>query len=205
MSAALNVKHLTQCCGVFSKAFASVPICNRILRDKRLCQLLTQRVRCGTWNTSQSLGHFCTRADSPKTISQQLETNIQKIETAVSDEDLDSIFALRYIFVRTNVGQWEDFPEGVEFDVGYIDTAFFDNVSQTAPVILGIPSSVGTHNEILEPLITFARMGYRVVIINLPGNMVFLHVKCSWDNIHTCILESPVSTPLSNQQAVVHI
>jgi len=22
------------------------------------------------------------------------------------------------------------------------------------------------------------------VIINLPGNMVFLHVKCSWDNIH---------------------
>lgn len=115
-----------------------------------------------TWHKTQLPRQMCS---SPKIAEQLLATT----NDVLTDEQLETSFIIRYIFVRTNVGEWEDFPEGVEFDVGYIDTGRLVNVSQNAPVILGIPSSVGTHEELLETFVTFVRMGYRVVIVNLPG------------------------------------
>ncbi|KAH3890471.1 hypothetical protein DPMN_014552 [Dreissena polymorpha] len=65
---------------------------------------------------------------------------------------------------------WEDFPDGVQFDVGFVDTSYATTVSKRTPVILGIPSSVGTHEELQSSLLTFAKLGYRVIIPNLPDS-----------------------------------
>ena len=39
-----------------------------------------------------------------------------KYSTAVDKED--DIFPLRYLFLKTSVDMWEEFPHGVTFDVG---------------------------------------------------------------------------------------
>jgi hypothetical protein len=77
------------------------------------------------------------------------------------------------MFIRTNVSFWEEYPEGINFDVGYVDTKLNKTTkssnSNRNPVIVALPSSVGTHMELTETLMTFAKLGYRVVIPNLPG------------------------------------
>lgn len=81
------------------------------------------------------------------------------------------LFPLRFVFIRTCVSLWIEYPEGVQFDVGYIDTKLQTDtvISDNKPVILGLPSSSGSHAELTGILMTFAKLGYRVVILNLPG------------------------------------
>jgi len=93
----------------------------------------------------------------------------------------ESIFPLRFVFVNTSRDLWEECPNGMTFDVGYVDSGINNNLSKSAPVILGIPSSAGTHEELEGSLTSFVKLGYRVLILNMPGTF-FVHelVKCRY-------------------------
>ena len=93
--------------------------------------------------------------------------------------ELESIFPLRYVFVKTNVTFWEEYPDGILFDVGYVDTSIGNTTSSKRnPVIVALPSSAGSHMELQETLLTFAKLGYRVIIPNLPGMFLIQQTVC---------------------------
>lgn len=84
-----------------------------------------------------------------------------------SELDLNDVFPLRFQYVRTCISMWEEFPDGIQFDVGYVENDI-KGVDRKS-VILGLPSSVGDHMELTGVLVTLAKLGCRVVIPNLPG------------------------------------
>lgn len=88
-----------------------------------------------------------------------------------SEIELNDVFPLRFQYVRTCISMWEEFPGGIQFDVGYVENDIKTVVRK--PVILGLPSSVGDHTELTGVLVTLAKLGYRVVIPNLPGEYTF--------------------------------
>lgn len=96
-------------------------------------------------------------------------------KSASNHEELEDLFPLRYIFLRTCITKWIDCPDGVIFDVGYADSKPLDSkdTSESQPVILGIPDVNGSHYELTSVLKPFAKQGYRVLIVNLPGNKFF--------------------------------
>ncbi|WAR02461.1 hypothetical protein MAR_009019, partial [Mya arenaria] len=53
----------------------------------------------------------------------------------------EDTFPLRFIYLQTSVELWEEFPEGLQYDVGYVDTGFNNEVAKKFPVILGLPNS----------------------------------------------------------------
>ncbi|KAL3842560.1 hypothetical protein ACJMK2_020556 [Sinanodonta woodiana] len=75
----------------------------------------------------------------------------------------------RYIVVLTSVGHWEDVPEGVLFDVGYLDSHPAGQYNPRQPTIVGIHDIPGTHGDLIDVLEPFAKLGCRVVIPNFPG------------------------------------
>lgn len=83
------------------------------------------------------------------------------------DED---VLPLRYIFLRTSIDMWEESPHGVTFDVGYKDSQPDASFDPKLPTIVGLPGITGTHEELNDLLLPLAKLGYRVLIPNLPGN-----------------------------------
>ncbi|KAK3600341.1 hypothetical protein CHS0354_020008 [Potamilus streckersoni] len=83
--------------------------------------------------------------------------------------DFSSLLQERYIVVLTSVGFWEDVPEGVLFDVGYLDSHPAGQYNPRQPTIVGIHDTPGTHGDLIDVLEPFAKLGYRVVIPNFPG------------------------------------
>lgn len=115
---------------------------------------------------SRMLKAFCIRGAN--SLSNSVHADCKKVEL-----DLDALFPLRFLYIDTSVGVWEDYPTGVEFDVGYVDSKEGSvQVKETLPVILGLPSTVGSHTELTDRLKTFAKLGYRVIILNMPGSFL---------------------------------
>lgn len=106
---------------------------------------------------------------TPIYINVRLKTSVASAESGLVD--FDKLFPLRFVYVRTSVSVWEEYPEGVQFDVGYVDTKLLkgSKSASNVPVILALPSSAGTHAEFFSILLSFVKLGYRVVIPNLPG------------------------------------
>lgn len=74
---------------------------------------------------------------------------------------------LEEISLTCNEGYWEEYPEGFELNLKYIDT-HPDN-SKHKGTILGLHGTPGTHKDLLSVLQPLADDGYRVVIPVMPG------------------------------------
>lgn len=90
-----------------------------------------------------------------------------KVGEGIADEE--ALLSLNFLFIRTCKNWWFEAPNGVEFDTGFLDSAPGATYSERIPVVLGLPSAVGSHKELADLLNTFAKLGYRVIIPNLPG------------------------------------
>lgn len=147
----------------------------RIVRTVPACRCFERRYSyaLNVLSRRHKLKTFC------RFVSLRYATTRGNVDKAL---DLVALFPLRFVFVRTSVSFWMEYPEGLEFDVGYVDTKHQTNVviSDSKPIILGLPSSVGNHTELTSILMTFAKLGYRVVIPNLPGNN-FCRGKSKYD------------------------
>lgn len=164
----MNVKW-SQSCQLAKQIMKTLPSAQRTFTDTCIRRLLLKHRNPVIHSKLFIARCYSTPKTEPKIVDQGVLSGIQTKDTFMSAVELENMFPVRYIFVRTNVDVWEDFPHGVEFDVGYADTAGNESVSSRAPVILGVPSSAETHTELTSALMSFARLGYRVVIPNMPG------------------------------------
>ena len=84
----------------------------------------------------------------------------------------------QYTAVLTNVDRFDNWQRGVDFKVGYIDSAHHLPRKEKAklPVIIGVHDCPGSHRDIHSLLEPYAEQGYRVVLPNLPsfGETTFL-------------------------------
>ncbi|XP_052798514.1 uncharacterized protein LOC128230355 [Mya arenaria] len=128
-------------------------------------------------STDTRLCSHCMEQHSKITKIKQMQTGLFKnvkptvrYFSSVKASKYEDTFPLRFIYLQTSVELWEEFPEGLQYDVGYVDTGFNNEVAKKFPVILGLPSSVATHMQMEGPLLTFAKLGYRVIILNMPDS-----------------------------------
>ena len=81
---------------------------------------------------------------------------------------------LNYTFITTSKTRWLEFEKGCMFDVGIFDSFCNKTFHDRIPVIVGVPSCVGTHDDLFQYLYTFVMLGYRVIIPNIPGRLTLV-------------------------------
>ncbi|XP_052241727.1 uncharacterized protein LOC127851831 [Dreissena polymorpha] len=167
---------LNRFCGRFVTSFklsnnelVQTNLQSRLQRQLKLCPQIILCSSCKKHVSSLSRIHKNKSINAGSSFKSFLFSSTP-LEPTGNDVDFESVFPFRFVYVRTSINMWEDFPDGVQFDVGFVDTSYATTVSKRTPVILGIPSSVGTHEELQSSLLTFAKLGYRVIIPNLPDS-----------------------------------
>ena len=112
---------------------------------------------------------YCTAQTAVK----QLEPTVDPAEstTRVAAASVVDPWVLRRKVVTTSIDRWEEKPQGLSFDVHYIDTGADWSYSRrkTTPTVFGIPGQPGDHNDLLPILKPFHEDGHRVVIVNMPA------------------------------------
>ena len=159
----------------FSKAYYT---------DSKLCPYSAENIHKQIHNYDKRIilsrksfkfNHEQVRRFFKKPIENSENTTINSKSVNKSDvPDIDyqayaKLLPLHYIFVKTSVDRWIDFPEGVQFDVAFVDSMPGQPYDSAVPVILGLPSCVGNPMELAKVLASFVRLGCRVIIPNMPG------------------------------------
>ena len=71
--------------------------------------------------------------------------------------------------LNTNRDRFHEKPDGVIFKVDYIDTGHQNPNRANMPTVFVIPTSPGTHRDLLSVVSPLAYKGMRVIIPNMPG------------------------------------
>lgn len=77
---------------------------------------------------------------------------------------------LRNLVVTTSVNRRADRPQGMTFNVGYMDTGgdWHESKRKVTPTILAIPGQPGSHEDLLPVVRPLHEDGHRVIIVNMP-------------------------------------
>lgn len=91
--------------------------------------------------------------------------------TAERDETFSDTaeLSVRYITVHTLYDFYVECPDGILFDVCYVDSHPDGVGGKDIKTVVLLPTSPGSHLDVLPLMRPLVRAGYRVVAVNFPG------------------------------------
>lgn len=132
----------------------------------KLCQSLYRDVKsihkiCGC-TCSKNL-HLVRNATS--------NTNLQNNTPNTVDRKNVRELVLRFIYVKSCVDYWVEYPTGVIFDSAYLDSHPAVGFNPNTPVLVALHDSPGSSKDLVPLLQPFANLGYRVIVPDFPGEI----------------------------------
>lgn len=132
----------------------------------KLCQSLYRDVKsihkiCGC-TCSKNL-HLVRNATS--------NTNLQNNTPNTVDRKNVRELVLRFIYVKSCVDYWVEYPTGVIFDSAYLDSHPAVGFNPDTPVLVALHDSPGSSKDLVPLLQPFANLGYRVIVPDFPGEI----------------------------------
>lgn len=99
-----------------------------------------------------------------------------------STSTINGSLCLRHVMIQTNLEYFDERPQGVIYNVAYVDNCYGSDVSTRwqKPVALLLHGSPGTHQDMMilaQPLID---RGFRVIVPNFPGK---LKIPCDYSQV----------------------
>ena len=132
----------------------------------KLCQFLYRDVKsihkiCGC-TCSKNL-HLVRSATS----NTSLQNNTQNTVDRKNVRELAS----RFLYVKSCVDYWVEFPMGVVFDTAYLDSHPAVGFNPDMPVLVALHDSPGSSTDLVPLLQPFVNLGYRVIAPDFPGEI----------------------------------
>ncbi|KAL5007160.1 hypothetical protein ScPMuIL_015966 [Solemya velum] len=130
----------------------------RILRQNTLSNVTLHkgapsRGKCLFCNAPHRFGKYLSYSTQSDNLAQNKESKLKP----------------RYLYVRTSQERWEELPDGLVFDVAYLDTHPGSQYDPNVPLIVALHDSPGSHEQFQPIFESLTKLGYRVIAPNFPG------------------------------------
>ena len=138
----------------------------------KLCQFLYRDVK----SIHKIYGCTCSKnlhLVRSATSNTSLQNNTQNTVDRKNVRELAS----RFLYVKSCVDYWVEFPMGVVFDTAYLDSHPAVGFNPDMPVLVALHDSPGSSTDLVPLLQPFVNLGYRVIAPDFPGEINFPSVN----------------------------
>jgi hypothetical protein len=165
---------------ISNRLVSSIPSRVRTVTCMKQCVSQSQGITVGASQHSRLLSFSAKRSirqtvsvHFPKTSQSSASVSAAAVHEPRTSPSQESLLRQRYIYVQTNRDRWEEIPNGVMFDVAYLDSSPDGKTSKAVPTIVSLHSVPGSFHDLQPVLKPFVKLGCRVICPAFPGEHMY--------------------------------